>query len=79
MDGSNIAGSLDYTVIEHAGHKIGLIGLAEFEWIATLSHFDVEDMVFENPITHGEALAQKLSICKVIIQRKIWAVISLSP
>lgn len=60
VDGSNIAGSLDYTVIEHAGHKIGLIALAEEDWIATLSHFDAEDVDFDDPVECAEELSEKL-------------------
>ena len=61
VDGSHIAGSLDYTIIEHAGHKIGVIGLAEFDWIATLSHFDVEDLHFEDATQTADRLGKFLS------------------
>lgn len=70
VDGSHIAGSLDYTIIEHAGHKIGVIALAESDWISTLSHFDAEDIEFEDPIECAEELSSKLSRFAIFRKRR---------
>jgi 5'-nucleotidase len=60
IDGEPLANTLDYTIIETQGHRIGVIGLAESEWVATLSHFDPEDLDFQNPIEIGEEWGKKL-------------------
>ena len=70
VDGSHIAGSLDYTIIEHAGHKIGVIALAESDWISTLSHFDAEDIEFEDPVECAEELSSKLSRFSIFRKRR---------
>lgn len=57
VDGTPIANSKDYEIIEHNGIKIGLIGLAEFDWIVTLSHYEVDELSFEDPAKKGDELA----------------------
>ena len=60
VDGSPIAGSKDYHIIEHCGHRIGFIGLAEDEWIDCLPEYDPSDLVFEDPSDLGDELAEQL-------------------
>ncbi|XP_005099801.1 mannosylglucosyl-3-phosphoglycerate phosphatase [Aplysia californica] len=45
-----------YLMIEHAGIKIGIIGLVEEEWIDTLSTLDPEDMTFIDFVEAGRNL-----------------------
>jgi 5'-nucleotidase len=65
-DGSPIADALQFVIIEHAGLKIGFIGLAEEEWIATLPKFDPDDLDFLDPIVVAEDLSAKLSMIYLI-------------
>ncbi|XP_055892779.1 mannosylglucosyl-3-phosphoglycerate phosphatase-like [Biomphalaria glabrata] len=46
-----------YVMLEHAGIKIGIIGLVEEEWIDTLSTLDPEDVTFIDFVEAGEHLA----------------------
>ena len=47
-------------MLEHAGYKIGLIGIAEFDWIATLAHFEIEELSFEDPTICSDRLGRQL-------------------
>lgn len=60
IDGTPIAGAQDYSIIDHNGIKIGLIGLAEYDWIVTLAHFDADELRYEEAAKCGDALAVKL-------------------
>lgn len=60
VDGAPIANSKDFEVFEHAGIKVGLIGLAEFDWIVTLAHYEVDELAFEDPAKKGDELAVML-------------------
>lgn len=57
VDGSCIANSKDFEVLEHQGIRIGLIGLAEYDWIMTLSHYEVDEIAFTDPAQRGDELA----------------------
>lgn len=57
VDGSSIANSKDYEILEHNGVKIGLIGLAEYDWIVTLAHYEVDELSFQEPAKRGDELA----------------------
>ena len=35
--GDNLSNTKDWEVVSHAGYKIGLIGLAEFDWLETIN------------------------------------------
>jgi 5'-nucleotidase len=45
--GNTLANVKEYHTIDHAGLKFGILGIAEQEWIGTLSHFDAEDLIYE--------------------------------
>ncbi|CAL1547871.1 unnamed protein product [Lymnaea stagnalis] len=47
-----------HVIIEHAGIKIGIIGLVEVEWIDTLSTLDPEDVTFIDYVESGQNLAR---------------------
>ena len=48
--GDQLASGLPQLLIEHGGVTIGLLGLVEEEWIATLATLEPEDIVFEDPV-----------------------------
>jgi len=58
--GSCFSGTEEFMVIEHNKLRIGLIGLAEFDWIATLSNMSEEDLDYEDFVTCGERWAKHL-------------------
>ncbi len=69
-NGSAIGASKDFHIIEHQGFKIGIIGLAESEWIDTLSNYDTNDLDFDDPSAVGDELAAKLKKedgCEIVI------------
>ena len=37
-----------YHTLEHAGRKIGFIGLAELAWVETLGTFDMDQIIYED-------------------------------
>ncbi|KAK3597557.1 hypothetical protein CHS0354_018152 [Potamilus streckersoni] len=47
-------------IIEWNGIKIGLLGLVEEEWIATLATLDPEDVTFRDFVDEGRRLAKEL-------------------
>jgi len=57
---SFLARGLEHKIININGVKVGLIGLAEEEWLTTLFFVDQEDCIFEDPVTAANRLAKKL-------------------
>ncbi|XP_059471868.1 snake venom 5'-nucleotidase isoform X2 [Neocloeon triangulifer] len=47
-------------VVQWGGHKIGLIGLVEREWLDTLASINTDEVTFINYIEAGKKLAQQL-------------------
>ena len=45
--------------------QIGLIGLVEEEWIATLAAIDKDEVVFHDYVTSGKRLAMELRMQEV--------------
>jgi 5'-nucleotidase len=50
VDGSPLAATKPYTIIERFGWKIGVISIAEEDWIGTLGCIDPDDIQFTNII-----------------------------
>lgn len=46
-DNLPLSGCLEHLVISHQGYKIGLIGLAEKEWLESMSTFDLNHVNYE--------------------------------
>lgn len=46
--GGMLSKTQEYKILEHEGYKIGLIGLAEFQWLESLNTLDTEDIIFED-------------------------------
>ncbi|XP_064639871.1 mannosylglucosyl-3-phosphoglycerate phosphatase-like isoform X2 [Lineus longissimus] len=55
-----LANGLTKYMINWEGHKIGLVGLVEEEWIATLAAIDKEDVTFYDYVKEGHKLAREL-------------------
>jgi hypothetical protein len=51
MDEKPLVDCLEYTTLEHQGFKIGLLGIAEYEWVETLAQFDITELEFEDPFS----------------------------
>ena len=47
-------------MLDHAGVKVGLIGLCEREWLASLSTIDEEELRWEDFVDVGKELAAEL-------------------
>lgn len=60
ITGEPLAGGEVQRVITWAGHKIGLIGLVEREWLVTLATITPEEIDFRDPVTEGRKLAREL-------------------
>jgi 5'-nucleotidase len=70
ITGTRLASSLEYHIIERGGFKVGMIGLVEFEWIATLNCLDVDDLIYQDFIEAGNSLGEMLKkdyACDLII------------
>lgn len=46
--GRPIADAKEFHILEHDGVKIGLIGIAEFDWIETMNTFELSDVIYED-------------------------------
>ena len=60
VDGAQIAGTIPFTIVERFGWKIGIISIAEQDWITTLSCFDVDDILFEDIVLSTEKWSKYL-------------------
>lgn len=61
VNGEQIAATKPYHIIEHGDYKVGLISIAEIEWVSTLSAFDEEDIHFEDIVECSEKWSKILS------------------
>ena len=59
-DGEHLCGAVPTAVIHHDGVKVGIVGLAEEEWIDTLSAVSPEDLRYEDFVACGRRLATEL-------------------
>ena len=69
-DGECLCGAVPTTVIHHDGVKVGIVGLAEEEWIDTLSAVSPDDLRYEDFVACGRRLATKLRDddgCEVVL------------
>lgn len=60
VNGENLVATEDYHIIERGKFKIGVIGLAEPDWVATLAAFDEEDIVYEDMVQSANKWSRKL-------------------
>ena len=58
--GDQLASGLSSVLIERGGIRIGLLGLVEEEWIATLATLEPDDIVFEDPVECANRLGPRL-------------------
>ena len=68
-DGEHLCGAVPTAVIHHDGVKVGIVGLAEEEWIDTLSAVSPEDLRYEDFVACGRRLATELRDdgCEVVL------------
>lgn len=59
--GEPLVDTKDYHIEERNGVKIGIIGLAEFDWISTLRCYELSDLDYEDISECGERMAIFLS------------------
>lgn len=60
LDGSRLAGTEKFRILEKGGFKFGIIGLAELGWITTLNGLDMDELSYEDYVTCGTKLAKEL-------------------
>ncbi|XP_064466748.1 snake venom 5'-nucleotidase-like isoform X2 [Ornithodoros turicata] len=58
--GKLLANGEEYQIMERSGKKIGLIGLVEEEWLATLATIDPSEVDYKDFVTEGRRLAHLL-------------------
>ncbi|KAM7283544.1 putative 5' nucleotidase [Ixodes scapularis] len=58
--GKLLADGEEFQILERSGKKIGLIGLVEEEWLATLATLDPDDVEYKDFVTEGRRLARFL-------------------
>lgn len=78
MKGKPLVDCLEYTVVEHQGFKIGLFGIAEYEWVETLAQFEVSELEFEDPFDSCDRVTAILSMISITSQGMSSSVISSS-
>ena len=64
-----LADALDHVILEHEGIKIGIIGLAEEEWLDSIVSLEEDDFIFEDFIKSGRKWCKKLREegCEIVI------------
>ena len=67
--GGQLANAKEYIEMEWSGHRLGIIGLVEQEWLMTIPSIDVdEDVVYVDFVSKGRELCEKLKDrCDMII------------
>lgn len=59
-DGLGLCGAVPTATFTHNGVKLGVVGLAEEEWIATLATVSASELIYEDFVACGRRLATKL-------------------
>jgi len=61
--------SVRYVIKQWDGVRVGVMGLVEFEWLATLATLDVDDLVYLDFVDEGRRLAALLRAegCDVVV------------
>ena len=60
VDGDRIVNTHEYQIIQRPGWRIGVIGLAEYGWMATLNTIDVDEIIFEDYVDCADRLSAML-------------------
>jgi 5'-nucleotidase len=55
-----LCGCIDHIILEHQGIKIGILGLAELEWLDTIIHLTEDDYDYEDFIKSAIKWVKKL-------------------
>ena len=58
--GERLAGGRETVMLEHGGRKIGLMGLIEEEWLATLATLERGDVIYKDYVEVARELTAKL-------------------
>jgi 5'-nucleotidase len=69
-DGKPFPGTSEFHVINHHGFRVGVIGLAESEWIETLESLTLDDLDYEDFVTCAERWGKHLRVeekCDIVI------------
>lgn len=70
VDGGRIVNTHEYQIVKRPGWRIGLIGLAEYGWMASLNTIDIDEVIFEDYVDCADRLSimlRKEYGCNVII------------
>lgn len=64
-----LADALDHVILEHEGHKIGIVGLAELEWLDSIVSLEEDDYEYEDFVKSGKKWCKKLREegCDIVI------------
>ena len=60
VDGHQLAETKQYTILERGPYRVGVIGIAEFDWITTLSCIETSDIHYEDIVECSDEWALKL-------------------
>ena len=60
VDGHQIAHTKKYHIVERGSYKVGFIGIAEFDWITTLTSIELDDVHYDDIVTSSDNWGQKL-------------------
>lgn len=60
-EGKDLVGTIKYTIVDRGHWKIGIIGIAEPEWIDAIGTIDKDDLVYEEMIGCSRHWGQILS------------------
>ena len=58
--GRPLADGLESVALDWAGHKVGLVGLVESEWLDTLATINTDQVLYTDYVTAAARLAREL-------------------
>ena len=60
INGERIVNTHEYQIIQRPGWRIGLIGLAEYGWMASLNTIDIDEIIYEDYVDCADRLSSLL-------------------
>lgn len=61
LNGKRIVCTHEYHIVRRKGWRIGVIGLAEYGWLASLNAIDIEQVIYDDFVTSADRLSEMLS------------------
>lgn len=61
IDNTPLVGTKEFHIVKRGSFTVGIICIAEVEWVASLAEFDEDDIVYEDMVKSATKWAKILS------------------